>query len=164
MDNLYEFINDYKKAVNNYLNEEEEHGGYDESKSIPYTTQDEIFGETIDSARELFGANFSGVKDPMRYYPEADGMPENVSLSGKISQLNDAAFQFWLKEKNNAGCVIRCDLLTLNEDNVRLLGIIYGAYDTWKRNLSSMGDIAPMTFHANDDGNMVPGDDFGSNK
>lgn len=162
---IYEVIQKYKKSVDEYLNEGQDHSNYKAENAIPYTNQDEILGETLDSARELFGANFSNVKDPMLYYPASENGVENVSLSGEIGLLNDAKFQFWMKDENNAGCIISCNLLTLNKETVNLLGVVYGAYDTWKHNLLRMGDIKPMTFHGNGESKqMVPGDDFGSNE
>ena len=85
---LYEFMDRYRETINEieekeYDNEKDKEEVVEEGdkEAIPYTNQDEILSEIIDSARQLFGANFSNTKNPLLYYPE----DENISLSGEIT-------------------------------------------------------------------------------
>ena len=129
--------------------------------AVPYTTDDELMTSIVDTAKKQFGADFSKIKSPMLYHPE-DG---NVTLSGEVGSLNDAKFQFHYKD-NGTGCRIWINPISLNNDTLRTLSVIYGVYKNWQKELASSEDIKPMSLNNNtvngQHGNMVPGDDFGT--
>ncbi len=165
---LYEIMDRFKSAVNeisereneennDYSDEKNDDEEYSDEDAIPYTNQDEILTEILDSARQLFGANFSNTKTPLLYYPK----DENISLSGEITgKLKNAKFQFWFQ--GDDGCIISTDMLKLDKDVVELLDDVYGYYQNWQQKLAQMADKKPMSMKGGDDENMVAGDDFGS--
>lgn len=132
-----------------------------ETDAVPYTMQDELMSSITQTCKTQFGASFLQSKNPMLYYPES----EDITLSGTISSLNDAKFQFRYKD-SNGGCYIWTEPLLLNDDNVKTLSVIYGVYKNWKQELAGTEDIKPMSVRneqsTEDNSNsvMVPGDDF----
>lgn len=163
---LYELMNKYKETINEIEDKERETDNDNEreddktentNEAIPYTNQDEILSEILDSARQLFGANFSNTKNPLLYYPE----DENISLSGEITgKLKNAKFQFWFQ--GDDGCIISTQMLKLDKDVVELLDDVYGYFENWQKKLAQMADKKPMSMKGEEENKMVPGDDFGS--
>ena len=164
-DMLYEDLNTFRKTLT-----EMEEGQGTSTEGIPYTGQDEILGQFIDSAREQFGANFSNTKDPMMYFPQNERNGENVLFRGEIGDtLNNAKFEMTTSGEKPGCFIYTNDHLQLTEDSVELLKVIFGFYKNWKEQLSQMADKKPMSLKANDEdgqsygqGDMVPGDDYGS--
>lgn len=159
-------LNEVRRISGGLLKENEEqdaNGDKNEnaSDSIPYTMQDELMSSITQTCKTQFGASFTQSKNPMLYYPGSD----DITLSGTISSLNDAKFQFRYKD-SNGGCYIWTEPLLLNDDNVKLLSVIYGVYKNWKQELAGSEDIKPMSVrneqsnYNNSNSVMVPGDDF----
>lgn len=166
-DDIYNICETVRRLYDASLNEDRTHSEYTAEDSKPYTSQDEIYNQSLETMKKQFGANFANVKGPMRYYPKSENRSENVSLSGEISSLNNAKFQFWLQDENNGSCLISCDMLRLTDKVVELLGVVYGAFENWQKDVRNLGDMKPMSMRGNDDeegtSGMVPGDDYGSN-
>ena len=60
--------------------------GHQNDDTVPYTSQDTLMTNTLESAKQEFGADFNKIKNPMLYYPK-DG---DITLSGIIPEMNDA--------------------------------------------------------------------------
>ena len=60
-------------------------------------------------------------------YPESN----NAVMTGTISGMNDAQFQFTLIE--NDGCYITANSLQLSKDNVSVLSKLQGYYSNWSK-------------------------------
>ena len=157
---LYETINKFRQTLYEMENAE------DSQEAVPYTNQDEMLGQYMDSARQTFGADFNNTENPLLYIPKG----ENVIFRGEIAKdLDNAKFEMHLNGEN-AGCYIYTDSLKLTEEVVKQLNVIWGFYENWKKEIASMGDKAPMSVKGNDseptnngeNKSMVPGDDFGS--
>lgn len=132
--------NKIKEAVN----ETEQNMQSKNGQSVPYTMNDEIMKNIIETTKTQFGADFTGFKNPMLYYPN-DG---DVTLSGKVPSMNNLLFQFkYLAD--SGGCFIWTNYLTLTKDNLTKLNKIYGVYENWKSELGSMTDIKPMNLKNN---------------
>ena len=110
------------------------------SDSVPYTNQDELMNSIMETTKKQFGADYNKFKTPMLYWKE-DG---DITLSGEISMLNNAKFQFRYKDDSGCGCYIWTEPLRLTKDNLKTLQIIFGVYENWKKELSSSEDIKPM--------------------
>ena len=157
-------LNEMRKLSGTLLKENEETNNEGESgENVPYTMQDELMSSIIETTRTQFGASYEdGVKNPMLYYPDSG----DITLSGIISSLNDAKFQFKYKGDESTGCNIWVQPLKLNEANIRTLSVVYGTYTNWKKELDGMQDKKPMSMRNEPTGNgqgenmMVPGDDF----
>ena len=153
-------LNEVRRLSGDLL-KEDNNNQESENDSIPYTMQDELMSSITETCKTQFGASFSQSKNPMLYYPDS----EDITLSGTISSLNDAKFQFRYKDANG-GCYIWTEPLLLNDDNVKTLSVIYGVYKNWKQELAGTEDIKPMSIRnesADEDNSnnvMVPGDDF----
>lgn len=161
---IRDLLNEVRRISNTLLTEEDNSKNSEnnetESDSIPYTMQDELMSSITDTCKTQFGADFSQSKNPMLYYPEN----EDITLSGTISSLNDAKFQFRYKD-SNGGCYVWTEPLLLNDDNVKTLSVVYGVYKNWKQELAGSEDIKPMSVRNeqtedNSGSVMVPGDDF----
>ena len=111
------------------------------NQGIPYTMQDELMSNITQTAKAQFGADFSQSDNPMLYYPQ-DG---DVTLSGTISAMNNAKFQFRYKDSSGNGCYIWVESLQLSDEVLKKLSVIYGVYKNWKNELSSAEDIKPMS-------------------
>lgn len=112
-----------------------------DTDAIPYTMQDEIMANITQTAKTQFGADFSQSDKPMLYYPK-DG---DVTLSGTISDMNDAKFQFRYKDSSGNGCYLFVSPLQLTDETLKKLSVINGVFKNWKKDLSSAEDIKPMS-------------------
>ena len=156
-------VEDFRKAVDGLtINESSDNN--ENKESVPYTNQDELMTNIMNTAKTQFGADFSGIKNPMRYYP-ADG---DVVLSGVIRDMN-TSFQFRFKDSSGNGCYIWVESLQLSDDVIRRLSVIHGVFKNWKDDLTKAEDYKPMSYRGADSGNiqndnggrqMVPGDDL----
>lgn len=173
-DELLELFERYRRAIDESEKDKDEQqlitesdGPSTDNKSdgIPYNTQDELMSSSIETCRRQFGADFSNFKTPMLYYPQ-DG---DVVLSGEISSLNNAKFQFRLKDPSGDGCYVWTEPIQLTENNINQLRIIYGVYKNWKNDLDTAEDKKPMgmtseqeTTNGNEQniGDLTPGDDY----
>lgn len=161
-DEAKETIEAFRRALNenvkSKLNEEQvSNENTSKEEGIPYTSQDELMISIIETCRKQFGADFSNIKTPMLYYP-ADG---DVILSGVISGLNEAKFQFRLKDPTGEGCFIWSNPMQLTENNLRLIKVIYGVFKNWKNELDTTEDKKPMSLNSNTSyNNLTPGDDY----
>jgi hypothetical protein len=79
----------------------------------------------------------------MLYYPK-DG---DVVLSGTISDMNDAKFQFRFKDSTGSGCYVWISPLQLTDETINKLSVINGVFKNWKKELSGVEDIKPMGFN-----------------
>ena len=113
----------------------------DDTDAVPYTMQDEIMANITQTAKTQFGADFSQSDKPMLYYPK-DG---DVTLSGTISDMNDAKFQFRYKDSSGNGCYVWVSPLQLTDEVIKKLSVISGVFKNWKNDLSSAEDIKPMS-------------------
>lgn len=149
----------FRKAVKNNINEnKEETISKSSEEGVPYTAQDELMTNILETCRKQFGADFSNIKTPMLYYP-SDG---DVVLSGVISGLNESKFQFRLKDPTGEGCFIWCNPMQLTENNLRQIKIIYGVFKNWKNDLETAEDKKPISLNSNDlkNNQINPGDDY----
>ena len=148
MDRYTEIQNDFK-AFRRALEEKKQiikeasewNSGYKEGiESIPYNMQDELMSSSIETCKKQFGADFENFKTPMLYYPK-DG---DVVLSGEIGSLNNAKFQFRLKDPTGEGCFIWTEPIQLTETNINQLKVVYGVFKNWKTDLETAEDKKPM--------------------
>lgn len=150
MDNYNEtkqVLNAFRKALSEaqenkkLIQEQEWHSDYREGEeSIPYSMQDELMASSIETCKKQFGADFENFKTPMLYYPK-DG---DVVLSGSIGGLNNAKFQFRLKDPTGEGCFLWIDPIQLTESNIKQLRVVYGVFKNWKTDLETAEDKKPM--------------------
>lgn len=158
--------------ANRKLNENELPAEPNESgDAVPYTSQDELYNDILSTAKSQFGADFSNVKDPMKYYPADD----DVILFGEIPSLNSAKFQFRYRG-DTVNCFLWGSPLRLTDNNMQTLNKLYGVYKNWKKELDGVEDRKPMSYRDDRDGikpkrrdmeegadktkPMVPGDDI----
>ena len=134
------FRNIDKLQINKLINEDIE----EKTDGVPYTMDDELMSNIIETTKTQFGADFTGFSNPMLYYPE-DG---DVVLSGKIPTLNDMRFQFRFKDQNG-GCYVWSSPLTLNKDTISTISRIFGVFENWKNELKTTEDIKPMNLKNN---------------
>ena len=113
-----------------------------EMDAVPYTMQDELMANITQTAKTQFGADFSQSDNPMLYYPK-DG---DVTLSGVISDMNNAKFQFRYKDSSGNGCYIWTEPLQLTDETIKKLSVINGVFKNWKNDLASAEDIKPIGF------------------
>lgn len=140
---LIENSNSAKRLLKETSDDELENEEKSDGGGIPYTMQDSLMSSITQTAKTQFGANFSGLKNPMLYYPE-DG---DVTLSGTIPGMGgDVKFQFRYKDASGNGCFIWSNYLALSEDTLLTLKKIHGVYKNWKQSLSSAEDIKPMKY------------------
>lgn len=151
--------NEYKEI----LLESEEEVSPDDNEAldtIPYTINDELLNSITQVCKDRFGANFTKSKTPMLYYPK-DG---DITLTGEISSLNNAVFQFRYKDSSGNGCYVWLDPIHLSDDTIKTLSVINGVYKNWKNELSTSEDIKPMSLRdegvLGGDNGLVPGDDL----
>ena len=164
------FKNKQVKQNSIYLKEEiemDDEKGVDEKDAIPYTMKDELMSSILETAKQQFGADFSKIKQPMLYYPE-DG---DITLSGEISDLNDAKFQFRYKDSSGHGCYLWMNPIQLTDETIKKMSVVNGVFKNWQKSLSTAEDVKPMGYKEeekddNDDGvdennsNLEPGDDI----
>jgi hypothetical protein len=158
----------FRKASSDMLNESSnDNQTYKEGEeSIPYNIQDELMSSAVDTCKKQFGADFDGFETPMLYYPK-DG---DVVLSGQIGSLNNAKFQFRLKDPSGEGCFIWVNPMQMTDSNLRLIKVIYGVYKNWKTDLETAEDKKPIGLKQNDyaqdnqssdeQPKFTPGDDY----
>lgn len=146
---IYQIFENFRNAENKLISEnkqlneanEQWNSGYKNgSDSVPYSTQDEVMSSSLEAAKTQFGADFSDFKTPMLYYPE-DG---DIVLSGAISSLNNAKFQFRYKDPTNEGCFVWIEPIQLTEANLNELKKVYGVFKNWKKDLDSTDDKKPI--------------------
>lgn len=115
----------------------------EENDVFPYSTQDTLMTNTLDSAKQEFGADFNSIKNPMLYYP-SDG---DVTLSGIIPELNDAKFQFRYKVGDGAGCYMWANpYLPISDKTLLVLNKVNGVCKNWRTELSRSEDYKPSAF------------------
>ena len=131
---VYTILNKFRTALN-----EHDNGVANNTGAVPYTKQDELMTSVMDAAKTQFGADFSKFKTPMLYYPE-DG---DVTLSGEITSLNNAKFQFRYKDSGD-GCYVWVEPLHLNDDTLHRLSVIRGVFLNWKKELDGVEDLKPL--------------------
>lgn len=140
---IYEDFANFRQALN------EAKGwnpGYKEDiESVPYNMQDELMASSIETCKKQFGADFENFESPMQYYPQ-DG---DVVLSGEIGSLNNAKFQFRLKDPTGEGCFIWTEPIQLTESNLNQLKVVYGVFKNWKNDLEIAEDKKPMGLQNN---------------
>lgn len=146
MDEIRKTFDNFRKALNEAENEEkaqEQQGWYNPKQNgVPYSTQDDLLQTSMQTAKEQFGADFTGIKSSPMFYYKDDG---DVSFSGKIPGLNDARFQFRLKDPSGIGCFFWSEgQLMLSAENIQKLSKILGVYKNWKKELTTTEDIKPM--------------------
>lgn len=150
-DDIRETLNRFRTAILESEEEtkkenKQEEGDWYESKrgGIPYSQQDELLTNAIQSAKELFGADFTNIKTPMFYYKE-DG---DVTLSGVIPGLNDAKFQLRLKDPSGMGVFFWSGkgAMILSDENIQTLSRINGFFKNWKKEMTTAEDIRPTSF------------------
>lgn len=127
-----------KKVLN-----EEDYSKNEQTDAVPYSQNDEIMVDSMETAKTQFGADFTDHNNPspMLYYP-ADG---DITLSGTIPGLNNAKFQFRYKD-SSFGCYLWVDSLILNDDNVKKISVVNGVYKNWVKNLQTVEDNKPIGF------------------
>lgn len=169
---IKEIMDNFRQAVSESMinedtsNTSEWQSGYKKDvDGIPYDMQDELMSSSIETCRKQFGADFENFKTPMLYYPQ-DG---DVVLSGEIGGLNNAKFQFRLKDPTGEGCFIWTEPIQLTESNINQLKIVYGVFKNWKNDLETAEDKKPMGMTGNTSNdtqnttqsyNITPGDDY----
>jgi hypothetical protein len=110
-------------------------------ETVPYTKNDELLSSITQTCKERFGANFTKSKTPMLYYPK-DG---DVTLTGEISSLNNAVFQFRYKDATGNGCYVWMEPVRVSDETIKTLNVINGVYKNWKNELATSEDIKPMS-------------------
>lgn len=133
----------FRSALNE--NEQEQGEWYNNKQGgIPYGQQDELLQNSMRTAKEQFGADFTNIKTPMFYYKE-DG---DVTFSGLIPGLNDAKFQFRLKDPSGMGCFFWSGKgsMMLSDENIQKLSRINGVFKNWKKDLNTAEDIKPTSY------------------
>lgn len=142
--NLYNQIKSDIDRMRSLINEDRSKSineSNDNSDAVPYTNKDEIMTNILTTAKTQFGADFTNFKTPMLYFPK----DRDITLSGEISDLNNAKFQFRYKDSSGVGCYIWTEPLQLTDDNLRKLQTVLGVFKNWKKELSSYEDVKPMS-------------------
>lgn len=145
MDDIRNTFNRFRRALNE-MQETQSDSKQGDTDAKPYSRQDEIMDNSVKSAKTQFGADFSKFKNPMLYYP-VDG---DVTLSGEVPELNGCKFQFRYRDSNANGCRVWVENLILTDDSITILNRMLGFYKNWKKEISNMEDIKPMSFRNND--------------
>jgi len=119
-----------------------------DSDTVPYTSQDTLMTNTLESAKQEFGADFNKIKNPMLYYPK-DG---DITLSGIIPEMNDARFQFRYKVGDGAGCYVWSNpYLPISDKTIQLLSKVNGVCKNWRDEISKSEDCKPSNYKDPDD-------------
>lgn len=130
--------NDYNQQSNNS----------DDTNAVPYTAQDTLMTNTLESAKQEFGADFNKIKNPMLYYP-ADG---DITLSGIIPEMNDAKFQFRYKVGDGAGCYVWSNpYLPISDKTIQVLSKVNGVCKNWRDEISKSEDCKPSNYRDPED-------------
>lgn len=118
------------------------------SDTVPYTSQDTLMTNTLESAKQEFGADFNKIKNPMLYYPK-DG---DITLSGIIPEMNDAKFQFRYKVGDGAGCYVWSNpYLPISDKTIQLLSKVNGVCKNWRDEISKSEDCKPSNYRDPED-------------
>lgn len=133
-------IDKLRNFRNLYEEQEKEFEVKNEDEAVPYTKNDDLMNNIMETAKTQFGARFDGLKMPMLYYPKEN----DVTLSGVIPSLNNMKFQFRYLEPSDS-VFVWSSPLTLNDNSLRLLSKINGVYKNWKNELNTSEDIKPMS-------------------
>lgn len=116
--------------------------------AVPYTSQDTLMTNTLESAKQEFGADFNNIKNPMLYYP-SDG---DITLSGVIPEMNDAKFQFRYKVGDGAGCYVWSNpYLPISDKTIQTLSKVNGVCKNWRDEISKSEDCKPSNYRDPDD-------------
>lgn len=119
---------------------------YDKNKtddSVPYTQQDTLMTNTLQSAKQEFGADFNDIQNPMLYWPK-DG---DITLSGIIPELNDAKFQFRYKVGDGAGCYVWSNpYMPISDKTIQILSKVNGVCKNWRDEISKSEDCKPSNY------------------
>lgn len=111
--------------------------------SVPYTQQDTLMTNTLQSAKQEFGADFNSIKNPMMYWPK-DG---DITLSGIIPELNDAKFQFRYKVGDGAGCYVWSNpYMPVSDKTIQILSKVNGVCKNWRDEISKSEDCKPSNY------------------
>lgn len=148
IDDIRETFNRFRNALNENEDLSTSIEKSDKQGGVAYSQQDELLSNNMKSAKELFGADFTNIKNPMFYYKE-DG---DVTFSGVIPGLNDAKFQFRLKDPSGMGCFFwsGTGAMILSDDNIQTLTRINGFFKNWKKELLNTEDIRPTNLKNED--------------
>lgn len=149
-DSIYDIMERFRKAERKLssLNEEDKNNmkQEQESETVPYTTQDEILNNSVNAAKQQFGANFEKIKTPMTY----NTLDGDIIMNGEISPLRDAKFQFRYKDPTSEGCFVWVEPLQLTDENLNTLKKIYGTFKNWKHELDTIDDKKPISMKGQD--------------
>lgn len=119
-----------------------------DADTVPYTSQDTLMTNTLESAKQEFGADFNKIKNPMLYYPK-DG---DITLSGIIPEMNDAKFQFRYKVGDGAGCYVWSNpYLPISDKTIQLLSKVNGVCKNWRDEISKSEDCKPSNYRDPED-------------
>lgn len=150
-ESVYDILEKFRRAEDKLskLNEANENNmEYGQvSDMIPYTTQDEILNNSLNAAKQQFGANFEKIKTPMMYSPS----DSDIIMNGEVSPLRNAKFQFRYKDPTSEGCFVWVNPLQLTEENLNTLKKIYGTFKNWKRELDTIDDKKPISMKGQDE-------------
>lgn len=137
-DDIRETFKRFRAAIN----ESDDQQTNGKTDGVPYTNQDELLKNTMQTAKQQFGADFTNIKTPMFYYKE-DG---DVTFSCVIPSLNNARLQYRYKDPSGNGCFFWSGdgSMILSDENLRKLAKILGVYKNWKEELSATEDIRPV--------------------
>lgn len=125
------------------LREATDHSKEEKMDAIPYSSQDTLMTNVLNSAKQEFGADFNKIKNPMLYYPE-DG---DITLSGVIPEMNDAKFQFRYKVGDGAGCYIWSNpYMPISDKTIQTLSKVNGVCKNWRDEISKSEDCRPSNY------------------
>lgn len=154
--------NEYVRTILNLIRESAD-SVQSEGDGVPYSNPSDNMLSILEVAKTQFGADFSGIKNPLMYYPSDN----NVVLNGNVGSINGLKFTFSYKD----GCSIWFDKdnpVELSDDTLSKLNVIYGVFKNWKKDVESSEDVKPIDLRDMDNNNeqpqtngpKVPGDDF----
>lgn len=128
-----------REALNKLVESEDK--DFNETEGVPYTMNDEMMKNIIETTKSNFGADYSGLKNPMMYYQNSG----NIILNGVVPSLNNLQFRFIYPPKDGIGCYLwHAENMALNDANVSELAKMVGSYKNWKEELDNMTDKKPM--------------------
>lgn len=145
---IYETFNRIRALNEAEGNPTDQQAAQQENDTVPYTSQDTLMTNTLESAKQEFGADFNKIKNPMLYYPK-DG---DITLSGIIPEMNDARFQFRYKVGDGAGCYVWSNpYLPISDKTIQLLSKVNGVCKNWRDEISKSEDCKPSSYKDPDD-------------
>lgn len=114
--------------------------------AVPYTSQDVLMTNVLDTCKKEFGADFQKIKNPMLYYPK-DG---DITLIGYIPEMNDAKFQFRYKVGDGAGCYVWSNpYMPISDKTIQTLQKVNGVCKNWRDDISKSEDSKPSNYREN---------------